>query len=196
MALTRLLQEIESNLIILIDLLNIKMRNLKPILFLLFCLSINFTANSQILLKNYLSPEEYASYSKSIDLFQNEINNNSDSITYFVGPNYDLERLGELNNKLIFDDHSLEQTNIFISNHSIKSIISKNYLDSFFSENLEKNKLVLASGKVIYFQKNENSYLISDQFKPELVEAESIITKSILINGKYAIHLLEGIIRY
>ncbi|MHA8082293.1 hypothetical protein ACST14_02615 [Aquirufa sp. A-Brett2-15D] len=155
-----------------------------------------FDLKAQIVLKNHMDNELYVKYSKSIDLFQENVNLSKDSLTIFLAPNYSVFFLKNDKYEDVFVQKlSLDVLN-FLQNHQCIGLLSMDVLKSIMQVDKSKNFLELNSSKKLFFDLNGLMVLLSNDFRPQFVQSESNIEKSIIINHRISINFLQGVIQY
>lgn len=164
----------------------------------LFMVLVLFTLDlkAQIVLKNHIDNELYDKYSKSIDLFQENVNLTNDTLTIFFAPNYSVFFLKNDKYEGVFVQKLSSDVLNFLQNHQCSGLYSMDLLKSIIQVDKSKNFLELNSSKKLFFDLNGLMVLLSDDFRPQLVKSESNIEKSIIINHRISINFLQGVIQY
>lgn len=157
---------------------------------------VSLNIQAQVILKNHISIDLYNDYSQSIDLFQSNRNFDSDTVSIFLSSNQVLRFLNDNKYEEIYGQKNANSITNFIGNNSVNQLISTESLNNYFKSDKSLNSFVLNSGKRLYFDKNRSYVLIGDDYRPEFVQSETNIIRTVLINGRIALNFLQGVIQY
>ena len=144
------------------------MKNIFTILIFVVCqFAVIVPTNAQVNLQNRLPLEVYKKYSKAIDFIQQNVDLNSDTLSFFLAPNYSLDVVDQL----------------LTDNHTVRGGFSMEFYKNHLSPLIHENKIVFKSGRLRYYFKNEDFILISDEFDPQKITKEVNLISSHLINN-------------
>lgn len=156
------------------------MKNLFLIFGFIICqIAFCVPTNAQVNLKNGLTIDVYNKYSKVIDFIQQNVDFNSDSLSFFLAPNNSLEIVDQA----------------FLDNHTVRGLFSIDFYKNHTFENMQENKIVFKSGRLRFYSKNEDHILISNDFDPQKITKEVNMIKSYKINNNTILNLLEDTIK-
>lgn len=156
--------------------------------------SINVSVG-QIDIKSKVDNQTYSDYSQVLSLFEKYVSSD-EQITLFVPINYSLQRLNKDRYNQIFIQNNKETSISFINTLIGAGDFSLSAIRSSLSSDLSRNIINLKSGNKIYYQVEDNQFLIGDSYLESNVKFEAHIIKSIKIADKILLNLLDGLINF
>ena len=173
-----------------ISMLSVRRFCLNKLTILAFSLFITSHIDAQIDIKSKVDAQTYTEYSKVIDLFEKNINQN-DVVTLFIPINYSLDRLQQDKYDKIFVQNDVNEINAFIDNYSLNQNVDLDLLKQNLINSNSVFNVTSKSSKNYFFSINDNNYMISDN-----KTFEANVFKIVVINSNLSIYFIKSVIKY